>query len=239
MIPGMAVITTSVDEFDLRSPEGRTRFVGLVRAGLVAAVLVVAPAASAQVISNSGETQAQVQLGFNGLIAGSVQLTIVATGPTSLTGTASVAGPAHSVGTIDLGAFTTTRPNTAENSSGFRITSGTPGAVLAARLIATLSYNGTTTGSITVARRNLAGAAPDVPLANLRVASPPLTTWTSSLDGSQVPDAGQPGLDICTAAGAVTCVNGQTFEHELAIFVPDSQPTGPFTTVVLYTGTAP
>ena len=48
---------------------------------------------------------------------------------------------------------------------------------------------------MTVTRKNAAGAAPDVPLANLRIASPALATWTSSTNGVQVPNAGFAGFN--------------------------------------------
>jgi hypothetical protein len=212
-------------------------------AAIAACALTVglASRAQAQAVVNSdtapGDTS--VQVGFNGIVDSSIQLTIVGTGPTTLSNIVSALAPTHASATINFGSFTTLAPWLANNANGYRTTSGTDGAIVAARLLASVTYNGASTASILLGRAVPAGAAPDVPLANLRVASPPLATWTAGTNGTQIPDAGQLGYDLCVAAGDATCQNGLDYPHQLAVFVPDGQVGGAFTTVVVYTGTAP
>jgi hypothetical protein len=182
--------------------------------------------------------QPNLEVSFNGIIESSIQMVIVGTGNTSITATAIAAQPIHSAGTIDFGAFTTTQPQFVANADGYRITGATPGAIVAAKLMATVTYNGATTASMTVERLVLAGGGGDVPLANLRIASPALATWPDFTGGVEVPDAGQPGYDLCQAQD-VTCTSATPYEHQLAVWLPDSQLSGPFSTVVLYSATTP
>jgi hypothetical protein len=237
-------VPTKLEKLGSASKRAPSCFARLRRpAALLGSLALVAilgvPSANAQTIKKSGSPSTNVQLGFAGLVSTSVQLSIVGSGPTTLSSTTSTIAPTPAAGTINFGSFNALQPSGATNANFFRISSGTTGAVIAASLIATLVYNGSTTGSVTVARKNAAGGPPDVPLANLRIASPPLASWTSGSQGTQVPNAGSPGLDICQASGAATCANNTPYRHQLAVFVPDSQPTGAFTTVVVYTGVSP
>lgn len=180
-----------------------------------------------------------MNLGFTGIVRNSIMLTITGTGTTTVTAQTNAISPAVASGTIAFGNFSTLLQPPPTNGSAYRVALPTPGAVIAATLDAIVTYNGAPTASIGVARRVLAGGAPDVPLANLRVASPALASWTSGAQGAQVPDAGSLGYNICTAAGDLTCVNGKPYNHSLAVFVPDTQPAGAFSTTVVYTGTMP
>ena len=212
----------------------RTLFVGA-----IVFVVGVSSSAQAQTIRNSGTNSADVDLGFIGNVRDSIILTIIGTGTTTLTGMASQAMPTHASATVDFGTFSTQLNPAPSNGEGYRVTLPSPGAVVTATLEAMVTYNGATTASLTVGRLVAAGGLPDIPLADLRVASPALATWTSGLQGTQVPDASSPGYDICIAAGDTTCQTGVAYTHDLAVFLPDSRPSGQFTTVVLYQGTMP
>lgn len=205
----------------------------------IACWLGLTSAALAQMIRNSGATRAQVDLGFIGNVRNSILLTVIGTGTTVLTNSVSAAMPVHATATINFGTFNTLLRPPPATGQGFRVALPTPGAVVAATLDAMVTYNGAATATLTVSRLGVAGGLPDIPLTDLRVASPALATWTSGSDGVQVPNAGLPGYNLCTAAGDLTCQNAKAYLHSLAVFIPDSRPAGPFTTVVVYEGTMP
>lgn len=209
--------------------------------GAATIVALTSGAALGQTVTNVGDTQTGVNITFTGIIQSSVALTLTGKDLTTLSGTANaVNDPA--TGTVDFGSFSVLGPLTVTNGQITRTSSGTSGVLVIADLIATLVYQGTTTGTILVTRASAAGAPPDVPLANLRIASPPLplAAWTSETSGTQVPDASAPGFSLCTANGRdTTCQDAVAYDHQLAVFVPQTQPAGDFSTVVLYSGTAP
>ena len=204
---------------------------------LVAAAL--AGPAQAQTIKNSGVSNTQVRLGFIGTVSNSVLITIVGFGTTSLSSSNSAAMPIQATSTINFGTFSTLLQPPPANGAGYRVALPAPGAVVVATLDAMIDYNGNATASLTAGRRAPAGGAPDVPLANLRVASPSLGSWTAGTQGVQVPNFGLPAYNLCTAAGDATCVSAKSYVHDLAVYVPDTQVAGPFSTVILYTGTMP
>jgi hypothetical protein len=205
----------------------------------LACVLGFATPAEAQTIRNSGANNTDVDMGFIGNVRNSIILTIVGAGTTTISSSVSRAMPAHASATIDFGTFSTQLQPPPSNGTGYRVTLPTPGAVVVASLDAMVTYNGATTASLTVARLVAAGGLPDIPLSDLRVASPAFAPWTAGTQGTQVPNASLPGYDVCTAAGDTTCQTGNPYQHNLAVFVPDSRPAGPFTTAVVYTGTMP
>jgi hypothetical protein len=203
------------------------------------AAFALPAAAAAQTIQNNGANQTQVRLGFIGVVTNSVLISIVGFGSTNFSSTSSTAMPTHALGTINFGTFSTLLQPPPANGTGYRVALPAPGAVVVATLDALIDYNGAATASLTVGRKVAAGGAPDVPLANLRVASPSLGAWTSGSQGVQVPDFGAVAYNLCTATGDATCIAAKSYVHDLAVFVPDSQAAGPFTTTILYTGTMP
>lgn len=207
-------------------------------AAAACALLLAPTVARAQTIRNSGLNDAQVDLGFQGNVRNSVILTVIGTASTVLTGDPPTAMPAHAQGRVDFGSFTTMVPMPA-TGTGYRVALPSPGAIVVATLDAMITYNGATTASITVGRLNPVGGVTDVPAADLRVASPAIAPWTAGTQGAQIPLSGMPGLNICTAAGDLTCQNGVPYTHNLAIFLPDTRPAGAFSTVVVYTGAMP
>jgi hypothetical protein len=222
-----------------RTTAGRRRR-GLLSLSLLLLVAVASlTQARAQTIQNRDVNQTQVQLGFIGMVTNSVLITIVGFGTTTISAMASAAMPTHATATVDFGTFSTLLKPPPANGAGYRVALPAPGAVVVASLDAVIDYNGATSATLTVGRAAPAGTAPDVPLANLRIASPSLASWTTGDQGVQVPDFGQPGYDICTATGDTTCIATKSYVHDLAVFVPDAQATGPFSTVALYTGTMP
>jgi hypothetical protein len=207
--------------------------------GLAVLLLGLSATAQAQTIRNSGANRAQVDLGFIGNVQGSIILTIMGTATTTIASPVTNGMPTHASGTIDFGTFTTELQPPPSNGKGFRVSLPSPGAVVAATLEAMVTYNGATAASLTVSRLVTPAGPLDIPLADLRVASPALATWTSGAQGTQVPDAGLPGYDLCIGAGDPTCETGKLYTHNLAVFLPDSRPAGAFTTVVVYEGTMP
>jgi hypothetical protein len=195
--------------------------------------------AQAQTITNAGANQTQVRLGFVGAVANSVLINIVGFGTTTLSSSSSAAMPTHAQGSINFGTFSTLLQPPPTNGTGHRVLLPAPGAVVVATLDAVIDYNGATTATLAVGRRSAAGGPPDVPLANLRVASPSLAIWSSGSQGVQVPNFGQPAYNLCTATGDTTCIAAKSYVHDLAVYVPDTQAAGPFTTTILYTGTMP
>jgi hypothetical protein len=210
---------------------------GILCIAVLAALLFIPSSVLAQNVRDTGFPAADVQIALIGNVSSSIQLSIVGSGKTTITQATQTVAGTPAVGTVDFGTFTTLWPHAAQGDA-YRITGPTAGAIVAARLIATLTYHGSTTGSIQVARQLPASAWPDVPLANLRLSSPPVA-WSSATQGQVVPDAGAPGTDLCITAGATTCGSGVPYEHHIAIFLPDMQPAGTFSTVVVYTAVAP
>jgi hypothetical protein len=205
----------------------------------VACVLGFAVPAQAQTIRNTGVNRTQVDLGFVGNVRNSIILTIIGTGTTTISGEQSRGMPTHASATIDFGTFSTQLQPPPSNGTGYRVALPSPGAVVAATLDAMVTYNGAATASLTVGRLMPAGGLPDVPLADLRVASPALATWTAGTQGVPVPNAGLPGYNICTAAGDLTCLNAKPYNHSIAMFLPDTRLAGPVTTAIVITGTMP
>lgn len=207
--------------------------------GIVALTVGLAASAQAQTLRNSGTNSAQVDLGFIGNVRNSILVTVFGTGATVLTNGPSVGMPVHAAGTINFGSFSTLLQPPPATGLGYRVALPSPGAVVTATLDAIITYNGATTAALTVARLSPAGGLPDIPLGDLRVASPALVTWTAGTQGAPIPNPGLPAFDLCTAAGDLTCESGKPYPHSLAVFIPDSRPAGPFTTVVVYQGTMP
>ena len=203
------------------------------------AAAVVPARVHAQTIKNSGVNNTQVRLGFIGVVTNSVMITIIGFNTTSFNSTSSSAMPVHAQGTINFGTFSTLLQPPPANGTGYRVALPAPGAVVVATLDAMIDYNGNATASLTVGRRSAAGGAPDVPLANLRVASPARASWTAGNQGVQVPNFGLPAYNLCTATGDVTCLAAKSYVHDIAVYIPDTQVAGPFSTTVLFTGTMP
>jgi len=175
---------------------------------------------------------ANIDITLTGTIESSVQLTIDGA---SLSAETNVTG-APSTAIVDFGTFSTTTPLGSIGADvAARSTSGTPGLFVGAELTATLTYSGTSTGSISIERAAAAGAAPDVPAGNLRFGAAGTTWADAATSGSAIADPGVAAVDLCGG----TCTNTTAYPHELAVFVPDTQAAGAFTTVVRYTGTAP
>ena len=212
---------------------------GRVGAALLTFALIAPSNTRAQTIQNHGVNQAQVRLGFVGMVTNSVLISIVGSGTTTLSNPQDATMPTQAQATIDFGTFTSLLQPPPANGTGYRVLLPAPGAVLVATFEAFIDYNGATTASLTVGRAAPAGGPPDVPLGNLRVASPSLVSWSAGDQGVAVPNLGQPAFDICTATGDATCIAAKSYVHDLAIYLPDAQAAGPFSVTTLYTGTMP
>ncbi len=208
---------------------------------MIAAVALVGTSAFAQIATGSGVagvgSGGVVEITVRGILVSSVKLDISGSGTTALSATTSATNPTAAVGTLDFGTFSTQTPAAATQTTfAGRTTAGTAGAIVAGTLSATLTFSGATSGTVRVSRKVAAGATPDIPANNLRVASPALASWPQSTSGLNIPDPGT-SVDICTGAlGA--CTSATPYLHQLAVFVPDTQASGAFSSVVTYSGTA-
>lgn len=203
--------------------------------GLLA--FAVSSTASAQVISTSEvgvSNNTAVELTLTGNVVSALELEISTRNTTSFDATASNTMPTRATATIDFGTFSTLTP-TLTNGTGVRTTTGTAGAHAVADLRALVRANGVTTARIGIERLaafNAAAAAPrDIAAANLKY-STAAPTWLDSAHGTAVP---APGASAALCATLATCTAG--VDHQLAVFVADSQGADSFSTVVLYTGT--
>lgn len=175
-----------------------------------------------------------VEIDVRGTVVSSVSLNVTGAPGTVLSGTSSATSPTAAVGTLDFGSFSTQTPSAANNTTFAGRTAANTGAIVAGSLTATLTYSGALTGSITVQRKTIpVVGTSDIQAGNLRVASPALASWTAATDGTAV---GNPGTttDICSGS----CTSGTGYTHQLAVYIPDTQAFGLFTSVVTYTGTA-
>jgi len=199
-----------------------------------AVAALAAGTASAQIVTATGTpntTPALAEITFQGTLTSALQLTITSGSPeTTLNATNTPSGPGvTATGTVDFGTFSTVNP-TVSNGVAVRTTSGTPGAVVAARLLATLTYNGASNGSVQVTRTD---AATTVPAGNVLYADTVSVDWTSGTAAGTA--LGATGVEICPSGN---CASGTSIPHEIGIFLPDSQAAGAFSAVVTYTATA-
>jgi len=198
--------------------------------------------AQAQVTSTSdplGATQGAVDLTLQGTIQSALVLTIDTMGDTAFDSLTSSTMPVHSIATVDFGSFSTAQVAALVNGVLVRPTAGTAGAFAVAELTAMATYNanpgGPNAGNINLTLGAAGGTSPIV-AGNTRVQTLPVD-WTDAANGLTISGA---DTSICPNGDAVNgdCSTGLAIDHQLAVFIPDSQAAGNFTQVVTYTATA-
>lgn len=217
---------------------------------LAAALLLLPSAAHAQIVTARGNP-ATTQITFTGELTSAVELVI--TGSTDSNGNdqTELTG-SGAAGVVNFGIYNLATPLLTGEKN--RTTSGTPGTYLVATLRAQVFTSGGHGGAvIDIARTFPYQGPPDVPqqnlffafwgIGNIRIRNTQLwwPNWTrypnifSSIAVFEVPPAGtvpgggnlDPGLQ-----------SGDFIDHQIAVWIPDSQPAGPFSTTVTYTATA-
>ncbi len=195
------------------------------------------PVQAAEGISTNYSARQVVEVPVKGVLVSSVRLDVSGAGATVLTNTSAPTNSPASIGTLDFGTFSSQTPETTSNTTfAGRARVGTPGVIMAGSFTARLTFSGADRGTLNVSRKVSAGALPDIPANNLRMASPALETWTQASDGINIPNPGS-SVAVCTGAFGA-CTSGTAYLHQIAVFVPDTQAAGAFSSVVVYTATA-
>jgi len=227
------------------------------RAGKVlVAIAVVLPLPSAAQIATSHGTPtipATTQLTFGGQLESAI--TIEVTGSIDLSGNeTTVVSGSGSAGVINFGTY-----DLAGNLlTGAKHRVNGPPSGRGTYLVATLSVRvlfsgGFTSANVDIARTNPTGGPPDIPQNHLffafmgpknAKAKNQKLTWPRWKDFPEqrlntsvfeVPAAGYvPGTGNLDAQMA----SGDFLDHQIAVWIPDAQPAGPFSTTVTYTATA-
>jgi hypothetical protein len=210
-------------------------FVGTMAIGML---MALGPA-QAQVTS-TGVGSGAVDITLSGDIASSLLLTVDTQTGTVLSATTVNAMPTASAATVNFGSFST-QSAALTNGKIVRTTSGgTAGAFAVAQMTAAVLYSGNTTPGAS-ANINLTLGAPGgtSPIAanNTRVQVGATPTWTNSTIGTPIVAT---DTSICPNSNpaAGNCASGTAYNHDLAVFIPDSQKAGDFTQVVHYTATS-
>jgi len=214
------------------------------------ALLLVHPATSEAQVSTRGQTLGRMEIALTGTIASSVTLTVE--GSVNQNGGAStIVMGAGSRGTVDFGNFRAGKPSTGEL---FHVDGPIQGSYLVAtlRMKTRFSGSGGAHAVLDIQRATPCGGTPGVPCGNpgalfyakmLRrttnqaVAWPTWNRYPDANYGSSVfsvPDAtyvpGAGNLDELMA-------NGDSIDHQVALWIPDDAPEGVFSAVVTYTVT--
>jgi hypothetical protein len=174
----------------------------------------------------SSATPAVANITFQGVLTSALELHVVGDDDTNVT-SAVPGNPA--TGIVNFGTFSTVNPELVETGDGYRTIAGDAGAMVVASMIATIIYNGAATGSVTIGQQNALGLLP----AQVRHGSA-TATWNAGTDHAQVPAIATPA-ELCPAGN---CASGTPLPHRVAIFLPDTQPDGAFSTIISYTATA-
>jgi hypothetical protein len=136
-------------------------------------------------------------------------------------------------GEVDFGSFSTNSFGTVNADRPARDDDDN-GLWLAVDVNATVSYSGVTGADVSLDRVADPGVG-DIPVGNLYAAANQAAVTDQAAAGLAAidgPSASSP-FDVCGGA----CTNGQSIDHQLAVFIPDTQAAGIFSTVVSYSAT--
>ncbi len=214
-------------------------------------LLLPARRSAAQVTSRGTNTGA-ADITLAGTITSSI--TVSVTGSTDLQSNVSTLITGTGIqgvvnfGTYDLAGLPLTGDKQKVNAAH-----GGPGNYLIATLtvITTFSGSGTGQAAVDIQRTNACGPAPDVPCGapgnlffaiqkvrkNGRVTWPTWKNYPDNRYGATVFDV--PDSTYIPGAGNLDnqMLNGDDTDHQVAIWIPNSLPSGPFSTMVTYTAT--
>jgi len=174
----------------------------------------------------AGNGGAQVTVQFNATLQNAITLTL--TGIADGAATTTIAG-AGTAGVVNFGTFNTLCNPAITNGECVRTTGGTAGAHLVAPFRATVAFSGAPSADVGISK-NVAGAT----AFGLKFASGVATAWTNSADGTNM-------LDPLAAAAennlGLGVASGTAIDHQVALFFPDTQAAGAYTTTVRWTAT--
>jgi len=211
------------------------------------ALLLPARPCAAQTAESRGTAQAAVDVALTGTIISSVAISVTGSNDQNGGATTTIIG-AGVQGVVDFGTYDLAGP--LANGEKQRVNSNPKGNYLVATLRVTSTFTGTggANAAVDIQRTNPCGGAPDVSCAgsgslfyakmtprrpNQRASWPKWSRYPETNIGvfvmpisTYVPGAGN--LDNLM-------LNGDSMDHQVAVWIPDSLPAGPFSTLVTYT----
>jgi hypothetical protein len=212
-------------------------------------VLLPARRGAAQTVESRGPDQAGVDIALRGSITSSVAITVSGSIDQASGAVTTVIGTGIQ-GVVDFGTYDLAGPLI--NGEKQRVPANPKGNYLVATLRVTTIFTGggASTAAVDIQRANPCGGPPDVSCAgagslfyakmtprkpNQRATWPKWSRYPETNAGvfvmplsSYVPGAGN--LDNLMA-------NGESIDHQVAVWIPDAQLPGPFSTLVTYTVT--
>lgn len=225
---------------------GRSRRVG---ASLLVAIGLFSSGAMAQVRSNGVPATAQIT--FKGVVTSAVEITVEGSIDLNGNDTTLISG-SGTQGVINFGVYNLN--NALLTGNKHRVNKNPKGNYLVATVRASVRFSGgPSSASIDLYRAFPVGGSGDVPLNRLffsvmgpknarkstgRLSWPRWDEYPEKRLGTsvfQVPAAGYVPGPGNLESGLLT---GEGIEHQLGVWIPDSQTPGPFSTVVSYTATA-
>jgi hypothetical protein len=210
-------------------------------------LLVPVRPSAAQTVESRGSTKAAADLDLGGTIVSSVSITVNGSIDQNGGATTTITG-AGVQGVVDFGTYDLAGP--LANGEKQRVNSNPKGNYLVAtlRVTATFTGGGAANAAVDIQRTNPCGGAPDVSCAgsgslfyakmtprrpNQRASWPKWSRYPETNPGvfvmpisTYVPGTGN--LDNLMASG-------DSMDHQVAVWIPDSLPAGPFSTLVTYT----
>ncbi|MFN0063530.1 MAG: hypothetical protein ACKVPX_13560 [Myxococcaceae bacterium] len=218
---------------------------------LALAMLVFSLPSFGQVATGTGSGGAsgpRVEITLQGAVTSSLEIWV--TGSTNLlNGTPTVVTGAGTSGVVNFGVYNLAGPLL--TGEKHRVNSPPRGNYLVATLTTGVRFSGgITRASVDIQRTNPVGGPLDVPFANLlyafqfiknkggKLSWPNWRNWPELRFGTSVFTV--PASTYVPGPGNLdnNMVNGDFFDHQVGIWIPDSSPPGPFSTNVTYTATA-
>jgi hypothetical protein len=226
------------------------------RSAVAVAIMTLAcllPSSSTSQTGSQGQTLGSVNIALMGTITSTVVLTVE--GSTNQNGGAgtTIAG-SGARGTIDFGNFRV--PGPSANGERYRVERAAQGHYLVAtvKLKTQFSGSGGTNAVLDIQRANPCGGPSELPCgapgslfyAKLarRVPNQPAAwpAWDQYPDlryGSTVFDVPDSSYVPGTGNLDALMANGESIDHQIAVWIPDTAPSGAFSSVVTYTVTRP
>jgi hypothetical protein len=226
------------------------------RSAMAAASLMLAwflPANGASQTTSHGQTIGAMNITLTGTITSAVVLTVDGSVNENNGAITTIVGSGPQ-GSIDFGTIGAPGPST--NGERYHVDGPVPGHYLVAtvRLKTQFSGGGGTRAMLDIQRANPCGGAPELPCGapgslfyakaaqrapNHPAAWPAWDQYPDRRYGLTVFDV--PGSSYVPGTGNLDglMANGESIDHQIAVWIPDSAPAGSFSSVVTYTVTRP
>ena len=204
---------------------------------------------AAQAVQSQGVNTGGADLNLIGTITSSITISVTGSLDTNGGATTTISG-SGTQGIVDFGTYDLAGP--LANGDKQRVNLNPKGNYLVATLTVqtTFSGSGSMNAAVDIQRANPCGAAPDVSCAGsgslfYGKMTPRIPNvrgfWTKWTRYPEIKPGVSP-MPISTyvpGAGNLdsSMLNGQSVDHQVAVWIPDSLPAGPFSTVVTYTVT--